>query len=139
VTRAWSDERKGEPISAKVFVGNLSFDTTQDELKALFSQVAEVVSTVVPTDRDSGRPRGFAFVEYSDDEQAAAAIKKFDGFELGGRKLRVNEAGERPPRTRFAGPPRGGPGPMPPDDRFSRPPRAKGSRRNLRARKRSIW
>jgi len=88
----------------------------------------------VPTDRMSGRPRGFAFVSFATDEQATAAIQKLDGQELGGRNLRVNEASaERPQRT-FAG---GGGG-------FSRPfggggGRPKGSRRNVRARKRSIW
>jgi RNA recognition motif-containing protein len=84
----------------------------------------------------SGRPRGFAFVELADSQQAAAAIQKFDGFEITGRKVRVNEATERPTGfgpPRFGGPYGGGaPGP-------SRHPRPKGSRRNIRARKRSIW
>jgi RNA recognition motif-containing protein len=89
---------------------------------------------VLPTDRASGRPRGFAFVQFASDEQAAAAIQKFEGVELGGRNLRVNEAtGERGPRSASGG-----------LERFSqdRPgfrPRPKGSRRNVRARKRSIW
>ena len=114
-----------------MFVGNLSFDTTREELQALFAEAGEVTEVVVPTDRTSGRPRGFAFVQFASDEHAAAAIQKFDGYELGGRNLRVNEAtAERPQRPMGGG--------------FSRPfggggGRPKGSRRNVRARKRSIW
>jgi RNA recognition motif-containing protein len=130
------DRRESEEvtINPKVFVGNLSFETTPSELQALFSEIAEVVNVVVPSDRLSGRPRGFAFVEFAEPQHVSAAIQKFDGFELGGRRLRVNEATERQP---------GAPSPG-----FSRPfsdapparrPRPKGSRRNLRARKRSIW
>jgi RNA recognition motif-containing protein len=90
---------------------------------------------VLPTDRISGRPRGFAFVEFSDGEQAGAAIQKFDGFELGGRKLRVSEASERTARS----PSSGFGGSFPGGDRPGRRPRPKGSRRNIRSRKRSIW
>jgi len=94
-----------------------------------------VVEVVVPTDRMSGRPRGFAFVQFADDEQAAAAIQKFEGFELGGRNLRVNEAtGER--GFRPAG---GGERSFGRQDRPGFRPKPKGSRRNVRARKRSIW
>lgn len=120
-----------------MFVGNLSFDTTREELQALFADAGEVTEVVVPTDRASGRPRGFAFVQFASDEQAAIAIQKFDGYELAGRNLRVNEAtAERPQRPMgggfarpFGGGRPGGPG-------GGRP---KGSRRNIRARKRSIW
>jgi RNA recognition motif-containing protein len=127
---------KGERISSKVFVGNLSFDVTADELQELFAKEREGVQVSLPTDRVTGRPRGFAFVEFATPEDAAAVIQAFDGFELAGRRLRVNEAtedrraggggygGDRP----FASPPRPG--------KRSRP---KGSRRNARARKRSIW
>ena len=123
-----------------MFVGNLSFDTTREELQALFAEAGEVAEVVVPTDRMSGRPRGFAFVQFASDEHAAAAIQKFDGYELGGRNLRVNEAtAERPQRPMgggfsrpFGGGRPGGPG----GPGGSRP---KGSRRNIRARKRSIW
>jgi RNA recognition motif-containing protein len=117
-----------------VFVGNLNFETTSSELEALFSEVAEVVSVVVPSDRLSGRPRGFAFVEFGEPAHVAAAIQRFDGFELGGRRLRVNEASERQPGAPAPG--FGRPFAGPPPGRRSRP---KGSRRNLRARKRSIW
>lgn len=86
----------------------------------------------VPTDRDTGRPRGFAFVEFASDEQASAAIAKFDRQELNGRSLRIDQATERPA---------GGGGPRP-GGFTDRPPaprsRPKGSRRNLRARKRGF-
>src|SRR5512140_3446820 len=80
----------------KLFVGNLDFNTTAEELRELFSQAGRVVNVSVPTDRATGRPRGFAFVEFETDEQAEAAMGRFNGHELGGRALRVNEAGERP-------------------------------------------
>jgi RNA recognition motif-containing protein len=92
-----------------------------------------VVSVTVPTDRDTGRPRGFAFVELSTPEQAAAAIEKLNGHELGGRALRVNEATERAPGGPSFRPGGGGPG-GPGGFR----PRPKGSRRNVRARKRGF-
>jgi cold-inducible RNA-binding protein len=128
-------------LNAKVFVGNLNFDTTAEEVEALFAQAGEIVGVSVPTDRATGRPRGFAFVEFTNSDDAAAAIERFSGYELGGRKLRVDEAGERP-----AGGPRpgggggggrpfggGGAGPGGP-----RPGRPKGSRRNVRAQKRGF-
>lgn len=113
----------------------MSFETTSDRLQTLFAEVGEVVQVVLPSDRMSGRPRGFAFVEFSSEEHAAQAIQKFEGFELDGRRLRVNEAtGERGPR------PAPGLGrPFGAQDRPAWRPRPKGSRRNLRARKRSIW
>lgn len=119
-------------MNSKVFVGNLNFDTTSAEVEELFAQAGEVVAVSVPTDRATGRPRGFAFVEYARPEDAAAAIERFSGYELGGRKLRVDEAGERPaggggPGGRPFG---GGGGP--------RPGRPKGSRRNVRAHKRGF-
>ena len=119
-----------------MFVGNLDFGTTQDELQGLFVEAGEVVSVTLPADRDTGRPRGFAFVEMATSEGAAAAREKFNGFSLHGRAMRVDEATERPMR---------GMGPRPggfdrgPRSSFA-PPRSrpKGSRRNLRARKRSL-
>jgi cold-inducible RNA-binding protein len=115
----------------------LNFDTTRDELQSVFAEVGEVVEVVLPTDRTSGRPRGFAFVQFASDEAAAAAIQKFEGFELGGRNLRVNEAtGERGPRP---GGPGGGFDRFGAQDRPAFRPKPKGSRRNVRARKRSIW
>jgi RNA recognition motif-containing protein len=124
----------------KVFVGNLSFDTTREEIEALCAGVGEVSEVVVPTDRDTGRPRGFAFVTFADAEVAAQAIEKLNGAELGGRALRVNEATERPERS-FGGGGGGGFGRPAGGGRFAGAPpsRPKGSRRNIRGRKRSIW
>lgn len=121
---------KAEAIQTKLFVGNLSFDTTSEQLRELFAELGEVVSVTVPTDRDSGRPRGFAFVELSTAEAATAATEKLNGYELGGRALRVNEATERP--AGGSGFRTGGFGASAPPAHRSRP---KGSRRNLRARK----
>jgi RNA recognition motif-containing protein len=123
---------------SKVFVGNMSFDTTREQLEALFAPMGEITEIVLPTDRDSGRPRGFAFVTFANGESATQAIEKLNGVELGGRNLRVNEAMERTSRPMggggFGRPFGGGGGGRP--DTFSRP---KGSRRNIRGRKRSIW
>src|SRR5262245_11853056 len=84
---------------SKVFVGNLSFDTTREELEAFFAPVGEIAEVVVPMDRATGRPRGFAFVTFATAESAARAIETLNGAELGGRNLRVNEAdAERPGR-----------------------------------------
>jgi len=78
----------------KIYVGNLSWNTTEDSLREHFAAVGTVHSVSVITDRDTGRSRGFAFVEM-DDEGAARAIKELDGGELDSRALRVNEAQER--------------------------------------------
>src|SRR5258708_40239101 len=86
-------------MASKVFVGNLDFNTTRDEVEALFAQVGTVRDVFLPADRESGRPRGFAFVEFESDEDAAKAIEKFNGHDLGGRALRVNAAEDRPPRA----------------------------------------
>lgn len=92
-------------MAAKVFVGNLNFNTTKTEVQDLFSQVGAIRDVFLPMDRESGRPRGFAFVEFSSDEDAAKAIEKFNGYELSGRALRVNAAEDRP---RSSGPRPGG-------------------------------
>lgn len=114
-------------------MGNLNFRTEQHEIRSLFSQAGEVVDVFLPSDRATGRPRGFAFVEFSDEAGARAAIARFDGVELGGRNLRVNAAEAQRPRQpgRFV-PSEPPPMPFPP---FGK---SKGSRRNLRARKRSL-
>ncbi len=119
-------------MQSKVFVGNLNFDTTSEELRELFSQAGEVVDVAIPADRFTGRPRGFAFVELATEEQASTAIQKFNGHELGGRQLRVNEAGERPAQAPSGGQRGFGP------DAPSRHTRPKGSRRNVRGRKRGL-
>jgi cold-inducible RNA-binding protein len=79
-------------------VGNLSFDVTRDELVEAFGAAGRVVDAKVPTDRETGRPRGFAFVEFESDEAAQRAIEQLNGRDLKGRPLRVNEAENRPPR-----------------------------------------
>jgi RNA recognition motif-containing protein len=99
-------------------VGNLSFDVTREELIEAFSAAGRVVDAKVPTDRETGRPRGFAFVEFESDEAAQRCIEQLNGRDLKGRPLRVNEAENRPPR------PAGAPGfsrPSPGGGGFSRP------------------
>nr|ALS89708.1 SF-CC1: splicing factor, CC1-like protein [uncultured bacterium] len=83
----------------KLYVGNLSFETSSDNLQQLFAEVGTVESVSVIEDRDTGRSRGFGFVEMSSQEEGAAAIAKFDGTELAGRSLRVNEAKARENRN----------------------------------------
>jgi RNA recognition motif-containing protein len=80
---------------AKIYVGNLPFTTTDAELRSLFSEHGAVESISLPTDRDTGRPRGFAFVEMSQSD-AARAIQSLNGKDLAGRALRVNVAEDRP-------------------------------------------
>ena len=80
----------------KIYVGNLSFDTSDPELNSLFSQHGAVSSATVITDRETGRSKGFGFVEMGSDEEAAAAISALNGTENDGRSLTVNEA--RPKR-----------------------------------------
>ena len=77
---------------SKIYVGNCSFDITEQQLRDIFSAYGEVNSVSVITDRDTGRPRGFAFVEMSNNAEAQAAIKGVNGTEHGGRTLNVNEA-----------------------------------------------
>jgi RNA recognition motif-containing protein len=91
-------------MTMKLYVGNLAFQTTSDELRELFSQAGSVESANVVEDRDTGRSRGFGFVEMASREEGEAAIQQFNGKELGGRALTVNEA--RPREDRGGG--RGG-------------------------------
>ena len=79
----------------KIYVGNLPFTATEDEVRALFASHGTVESVALPTDRDTGRPRGFGFVQMSSSD-AAKAIGAVNGQSLGGRSLRVNEAQDRP-------------------------------------------
>lgn len=95
-------------MPSKVFVGNLDFNTTRTEVQDLFAQVGEIRDVFLPTDRESGRPRGFAFVEFANDADAAAAIERFNGYQLSGRALRVNAAEERPRGGGGGGGSRGG-------------------------------
>lgn len=87
--------KEGTTISTKLFVGNLNYATKGDEIERLFSEAGEVVSVSVPVDRETGRPRGFCFVEMATADGAAEAILRFNGHEVGGRSLRVNQAEER--------------------------------------------
>jgi len=82
-------------MSAKLFVGNLSPDTTGDELRDLFSEVGEVDSCQLITDRDSGRSKGFAFIEMTSTDSANSAKEKFNGQDLHGKPLKVNDAKPR--------------------------------------------
>ncbi len=79
-----------------IYVGNLSFRTTQEELQSLFSEYGNVERVNVVTDRDTGQPRGFAFVEMTERSQAEAAISQLNGAEVNGRALKVNEAQPKP-------------------------------------------
>lgn len=81
----------------KIYVGNLPFTATEDEVRDLFGQHGEVHSVALITDRDTGRPRGFGFVEM-DESGAEKAINALNGTNMGGRDLNVNEARERPRR-----------------------------------------
>ncbi|MGD9688697.1 MAG: RNA recognition motif domain-containing protein [Phycisphaerales bacterium] len=88
----------------KLYVGNLSFKTTEDQLRQIFSEFGEVASASLVMDRDTGRPRGFGFVEFANAEHAQAAIAGLNGKNIDGRDLTVNEA--RPREDRGGG--RGG-------------------------------
>jgi len=90
-----------------LFVGNMSFQTTEADLRALFEPFGQITRVHIAMDRETGRARGFAFVEMANDEEAAKAIAGLDGKEVGGRNLKVNEAR---PKTERSGPPRGGGG-----------------------------
>ena len=86
-----------------IFVGNLSFQTTQDELHAAFAQYGNVERVNIVTDRDTGQPRGFAFVEMTDQREAETAIQQLNGAEMNGRALNVNEARPKPAGGGFGG------------------------------------
>jgi cold-inducible RNA-binding protein len=79
-----------------IFVGNLSYQTTQEDLQAAFSQYGNVERVSIVTDRDTGQPRGFAFVEMTEKRDAETAISQLNGAELNGRALNVNEARPKP-------------------------------------------
>ena len=85
-------------MSMKLYVGNLAFQTSSEELQTLFAQAGTVESVSLIEDRETGRSRGFGFVEMSTKEEGAAAIQKFNGKDLGGRALNVNEAKPREDR-----------------------------------------
>jgi RNA-binding proteins (RRM domain) len=85
-------------MTVSIYVGNLPFSTDQSTLQSLFAPYGNVTSAKVMTDRDTGRPRGFGFVEMESSDDAKKAISALDGTELDGRKLRINEAEKRTQR-----------------------------------------
>ena len=139
-------------------MGNLNFRTTEQQLATTFAGAGQVKHIHMGTDRETGRSRGFAFVEFASETEAAEAIKKFDGFEVDGRKLRVNTADDRPRPSggpRFGAPRSERPSYAAPAPDWSEPNwfgggntgglggagkpfKNKGSRRGLRGRKRSL-
>ena len=90
-------------MSMKLYVGNLAFQTSSDDLQELFAQAGTVESASVVEDRETGRSRGFGFVEMSSKEEGEAAIAKFNGQEVNGRSLNVNEAKPREDRGNRGG------------------------------------
>jgi cold-inducible RNA-binding protein len=118
-------------LAVRLFVGNLSYSTTEMELRTYFGTLAPPSQVVLPVDRETGRPRGFAFVEYLDRGQAEQAIQKFNGQPFNGRPLAVSEARAREDRGPGAPRPSGGPmgGPRPAGGGFApRPPSFGGPR-----------
>lgn len=90
-------------MEVKLYVGNLPYSTTEEELRTLFSQAGTVASVAVIKDRDTGRSKGFAFVEMSSDAEAQKATTMFNGYHMGDRELKVNPARPREERSGFGG------------------------------------
>jgi RNA recognition motif-containing protein len=86
-------------MASKLYVGNLSYSTTEDQVRELFAQCGEVTSVSMITDRETGRAKGFGFVEMSTNDQAQEAIKRFNGYSMNDRTLTVNEARPREERS----------------------------------------
>ena len=97
-------------MAKRLFIGGLSYTTTSDELRELFSKIGEVTTADVITDKFTNQGKGFAFVEFADDANADKAIKELNGTELGGRKIVVNEARPREERSSGGNDNRGGSG-----------------------------
>lgn len=87
----------------KLFIGNLPFQTSEEELREAFSAYGTIDDLFIPLDRETNRPRGFAFLTLADDDQARKAIEEMDGSDYNGRDMRVNEAEERKPQQRGGG------------------------------------
>jgi cold-inducible RNA-binding protein len=85
-------------MAKKLFIGGLSWDTTDDGLRQAFASYGEITEAKVITDRDTGRSRGFGFVTFAQDDDAKTAISKMDGTSLDGKTIKVNEAQEKSPR-----------------------------------------
>ncbi|MBE0689729.1 MAG: RNA-binding protein [Anaerolineae bacterium] len=90
-------------MAKKLYVGNLSYDTTQEQLQTLFAGAGEISEVVLITDRDTGRSKGFAFVEMTTEDAAREAIKRFNGTQLDSRTLTVSEARPREERSNSFG------------------------------------
>ncbi len=90
-------------MAKRLYVGNLPYQVTSEELGRIFSQAGTVVSATVITDRETGRPRGFGFVEMASDQEADAAIGMFEGYTMEGRQLRVSQARDRMEDGGFGG------------------------------------
>ena len=90
-------------MAKKLYVGNLSYNTTEDGLRSLFSGFGNVASAKIIFDRETGNSKGFGFIEMGSDDEAGAAIAGTNGRELDGRQLRVNEAMDKPRRDRNGG------------------------------------
>jgi len=101
---------KGAAVVTNIFVGNLSYQTTQQDLEAAFGQFGAVERVNIVTDRDTGQPRGFAFVEMTERRDAETAISQLNGTELNGRAMNVNEARPKPTGGSGYGGGRGGRG-----------------------------
>ena len=86
-----------------IYVGNLSYDATEEQVNDVFTEYGSVKRVYRPTDRETGRPRGFAFVEMSSDAEEEAAIEALDGAEWMGRDLKVNKARPRESKSSFGG------------------------------------
>jgi RNA recognition motif-containing protein len=86
-------------VAKKLYVGNLPYSATEEQIRALFSQVGEITYVTVITDRETGRSKGFGFVEMATDEEAQEAIRRFNGYSLQNRSLTVNEARPREERS----------------------------------------
>ena len=90
-------------MNKKLYVGNLPYSATDTELRSLFEQVGEIADVTVITDRDSGRSKGFGFVEMATEEEAEEAIRRFNGYSMDNRSLTVNEARPREERSGMGG------------------------------------
>ena len=88
-------------MSKKIYVGNLSYNTSENEINELFSSYGEIISTKLIEDQFTGRSKGFAFIEMEDEESVMAAISGLNGKEVDGRTIKVNEATDRPKRNNF--------------------------------------
>ena len=88
-------------MSKKLFIGNIDWGTSKDDLSALFSKHGKVEEVIIITDKISGRPKGYGFITFAKEEDANNAVAKLNGYELNGRKLAVNEA--NPPRSNNRG------------------------------------